>query len=399
MRAEETYGLFRPGPNEETVYVHRQTTSRFAIPVGHNVLPEEILDDIARWYNDIHDRWKDITWWLCRVHSSSMSSRLPILGYTNYVLVHENDYLAADMRPHGLIELVFGADLFLFPTFLPRWINWPILQTFLEPISSRAHFGISMHGFYNGRRLCQRLVRCANGFFIQVHYASTPFLLNELFQSAPLHAVTLHTVTEYLSARAVRWSTVYIAGGYTLIFSRYYERVDDHSKGELIGGLHQRFPDLVTENFDLVKVHHTAYTLDPVVNHARQRFVVAPVEEGPHVIVVLKLDLPPYMDIGAIFAPPVLDKGMLVIQTGIDLVCGPDGELCVCYHNGWELHRGEMTTVDDGDFIVCWFDPDPKETTGSCAVAGLLLFGVEAETYPSAFGCAGPSGSARDTRH
>ena len=74
---------------------------------------------------------------------------------------------------------------------------------------------------------------------------------------------------------------------------------------------------------------------------------------------------------------------MLVIQTGIDLVCGPDGELCVCYHNGWELHRGEMVTVADGDFIVCWFDSDPKETTGSCAVAGLLLFGVEAETYPS----------------
>ena len=134
------------------MYVHRQTTSRFAIapdtwdpiPVGRNVLPEEILDDIARWYNDIHDRWKDITWWLCCVHSSSMSSRLPILGSTNYVLVHENDYLAADRRPHGLLELVFGADLFLFPTFLPRWINWPILQTFLEPISSRAHFGISI---------------------------------------------------------------------------------------------------------------------------------------------------------------------------------------------------------------------------------------------------------------
>ena len=65
---------------------------------------------------------------------------------------------------------------------------------------------------------------------------------------------------------------------------------------------------ITPENFDLVKVHHTAYTLDPVVNHARQRFVVAPVEEGPHVIVVLKLDLPPYMDIGAIFAPPSWTK-------------------------------------------------------------------------------------------
>ena len=188
-RAEETYGLHRPGPNEEVVYVHRQTTTRFAvaphtwdpIPVGHDVLPDEILDDIARWYNDIFDRWEDITWWLCRVRRSSRSSRQPILAYANYVLVHENDFLAADMRPHGLIELVFGEDQFLFPTLLPRWINWPILPSFLEPISARAHFGIVMHGLYNGNSLGHRLVRCANGFFIQVHYEATLFLLSELF--------------------------------------------------------------------------------------------------------------------------------------------------------------------------------------------------------------------------
>ena len=275
-RAEETYGLSRPDPNEEVVYVHRQTTARFAvapvtwdpIPVGHNVLPDEILDDIARWYNDIHDRWEDITWWLCRVHESSRSSRQPILAYTNYVLVHENDFLAADMRPHGLIELVFGEDQFLFPTFLPRWINWPTLQSFLEPISSRAHFGITMHGSYNGDSLGHRLVRCANGFFIQVHYVSTPFLLSELFNSAPLHAVTLHTVTEYPS------ETVYIPGANTLIFSRSYERVDVHSKVVLTGGLHKRFHDLTTENFDLVKVHNSVSMLDPVVNYARQRYAL-----------------------------------------------------------------------------------------------------------------------------
>ena len=107
------------------------------------------------------------------------------LPYTNFVLVHENDFLAADMRPHGLIELVFGEDQFLFPTFLPKWINWPTLQSFLEPISPRAHFGITMHGSYNGNTLGHRLVRCANGFFIQVHYVSTPFLLSELFQCPP----------------------------------------------------------------------------------------------------------------------------------------------------------------------------------------------------------------------
>ena len=48
---------------------------------------------------------------------------------------------------------------------------------------------------------------------------------------------------------------MYIAWGYTLISSRIYERVDVHAKVVLTEGLHQRFPDLVDVNFDLVKVH------------------------------------------------------------------------------------------------------------------------------------------------
>ena len=198
---------------------------------------------------------------------------------------------------------------------------------------------------------------------------STPFLLSELFNSAPLHAVTLHTVTEYPSERDVRSSTVFIPGGYTLIFSRSYERVDVHSKVVLTGGLHKRFPDLTTENFDLVKVHNSINMLDPVVNLARQRYALVYIEGDPmDVVVVLKLDLPPYFDIGAIFVPQVLAKSSLVMQTGIDLVCGPEGELCACYHNGYELPSGEEITACDGDFFVCWLDTETKEAAGASAV-------------------------------
>ena len=306
------------------------------------------------------------------------------------MLVSENDYVEADRRPHGLIELVFGEDSFIFPTCLPWWLNWPLLQAFLEPISPRDHFGIRVQGYCNGNRLSQRLVRCGNGFFVQVHYDSTPFLLNELFQSAHLQANTLHTVGGIPIAGRVRWSMVYIAGGYTLIVSRHYEMIDAHSKLELIGGLQHRFPDLVSENFDLVKVHPSMHAMDPVANLARQRYVVVPVEGDLHVIVVLKLDLPPYQDIGAILAPPVLDKGRLSEQTGIDLVCGPKGELCSCYHNGWELRSDEEAMMHDGDFIVCWFDSDPKESSDRGASSTSLSPVVMTEAYHSVGGCASP---------
>ena len=375
-RAEEKYGLYRPDPGETVIVVHRQTSHKFAfapvtwddIPVDYNMLPEEILSDIAHWYNDIHAEWEQVTWWLCQVHDSSRSSSQPVLAVTNYVLVHEDDFLAADMRPHGLIELVFGEDLFVFPTFLPRWINLSILRSFLEPMVSRTHFGMTLHGSYNGDIIGHRLIRCVNGFFIRVHFLSTPFLLSELYHSAPLHAATLHTVTEYPSANDVRCSIVYIAGGYTLISSRIYERVDVHAKVVLTGGLHQRFPDLVDVNFDLVKVHGSISSLDPVVNHAKVHYVLAVIEEEPvESIVVLKLDMPPYVDIGAIFVPQTLTKNRLIIQTGIDMVCGPAGEVCACYHNGYELLSGEETIAYDGDFFACWLEAEPQKATSVAA--------------------------------
>ena len=339
--------------------------------------PEAILSDIAYGYNDIRANWNDATWWLCRVHDSSRSSRQPVLALTNYVLVQGDDFLMADMRPHGLFELVLGHRHVVFPTFVPRWINLPILQTFLAPLVSRTHFGITAHGSYNGARIGNRLILCESGFFIRLHFQATVFLLGELYNSAPLQAMTLHAVSYHPSAYDVRRSTVYIAGGYTLISSRRYERTDVHSRSILKGCIYQRFPDVVDFNFDLVKVHWSISAIEPVVNHARFHYVLAVFEEElQESIVVLKLDLPPYVEIGAIFVPLTLTKRRLIAQTGIDIVCGPEGELCVCYHNGHELLNGEETYTYDGDFLVCWLDDEPSQASGLEAVGSLAASSV-----------------------
>ena len=101
-----------------------------------------------------------------------------------------------------------------------------------------------------------------------------------------------------------------------------------HCKDILKGCIYQRFPDVVDFNFDLVKVHWSISAIEPVVNHARYHYVLAVFEEElKESIVVLKLDLPPYVEIGAIFVPLALTKRRLIAQTGIDMVCGPEGEL------------------------------------------------------------------------
>ena len=146
-----------------------------------------------------------------------------------------------------------------------------------------------------------------------------------------MHANTLHVTEVQPAARRVRRSAVFIAGGASLLASRYYETVDFHERRVIIGDLRNRFPDLAAKNFDLVPVHSSMSDIDPVASFVRQRFVLASFEEEGEALlvsVILKLDLPPYHKTGAIIVPPVLRKDNLVMQTGVYLICGPIGELC-----------------------------------------------------------------------
>ena len=121
------------------------------------------------------------------------------------------------------------------------------------------------------------------------------FFLRELLHSARAQANTLHVTAVHPASRRVRWSAVFIAGGASLIASRYYKTGDFHERREIIGELRRRFPDLVTTNFDLVPVHPSMLDIDIVANFARQRFVLVAFDEEREddylVSVVLKLDL------------------------------------------------------------------------------------------------------------
>ena len=188
VRAEEDFGLVRPEPRETRIAIHRQTSQRLAytsdtweeIPVHVGMPPAVILSDIAYGYNDICANWEDATWWLCRVHGSSRSSRQPVLALTNYVLVQGEDFLMADMRPHGLFELVFGDSLAQHLCLAGS--IYRSCRPSLQPLVSRTHFGITVHGSYNGARMGNRLILCESGFFIWLHFQATVSLLGELSQ-------------------------------------------------------------------------------------------------------------------------------------------------------------------------------------------------------------------------
>ena len=210
-RVEDTYGLERPLHGESLVYIHRQTTQRMAISheswepisVSRAEFPDLILEDIAIFFADIYVQWREVSWWVCRIHHTSAASALPLLSAPNYVVVTERDYEAFSHRPFGLVELVFGSDSHVFA----------IVRAFLEPITPSGHFDIQMRGLLNGEGLDRRLVRCYDGFFVQVFISASPFVLIDLLQNAPLVADTLHTAGIAIHSVNVLFGPLYILQG------------------------------------------------------------------------------------------------------------------------------------------------------------------------------------------
>ena len=122
--------------------------------------------------------------------------------------------------------------------------------------------------------------------------------------------------------------------------------------------LRRRFPDLVQDNFGIGQVHLSYYLTEPVTDPGWSIQLVIPIAEDDDTPVVLfKAVLSTYEGLGAIYVPPVLNKNILITETGLDFVCGPQGELCACYHNGFQLGFAQLE-VADLDFISCWLAED-----------------------------------------
>ena len=192
------------------------------------------------------------------------------------------------------MECVLGNDRVVFPTVLPTWLNLAILLSFMEPVIGRSYAELVVHGMLNGRPLRNRLSQPENGFLIQAHFLASPFFLDVIHLSTPLHAPTLHLGAAFGSPGDLARTVVYVAGGHTLLTGRMFERFAVPGKEELKKGLLQRFPDLATVNFDVVKVHWSFTSMTPVADAATAYFVVGVFdEEGSESAVMLRLDFKP----------------------------------------------------------------------------------------------------------
>ena len=214
--------------------------------------PDELIDDITGWFDDLRGRWPDVVWWVRRVHEASASSSMPLLQQVNYVLITSDDFHAFARNPHGLMELGFR-DPQLHTTVLPRLINMPTLRTFLAPLWAGMQASLTVRASLNGIALTHRLVTCESGFYLRVTWEGSSYLVSQVEHMASSHTLQLHRPPTIFTGGYIhnRGTTVYIPGGNRLIFSRKITLIGPYSERDIEGALRTRFPDLVQDNFGI----------------------------------------------------------------------------------------------------------------------------------------------------
>ena len=184
--------------------------------------PDEFIDDITGWFDDLRGRWPDEEWWVQRIHGSSSSSRMTILQQVNYVLITRRDFEAYARNPHGLMELGFR-DPQLHTTVLPRLLNLHILPAFLAPLLEGIQTRLTLRASLNGIALDLGW----SEWRAAITSEGSPHLVSQIERMAISHTQQLHRHPTILTGGYLnsyvqqnRGTTVYIPGGNRLIFSR-----------------------------------------------------------------------------------------------------------------------------------------------------------------------------------
>ena len=389
VELRQQYGIERPQERNSELYFHRlarpqhsgSSTNPLAswvrIEATHDLWPEELVDDITIWYDDLRNQWSQVEWWAVRVNTASRSSRLPMLQQVNYVLISEEDFRTYEERPHGLLEVGFEEPQ-VCTTVLPRYVNWPILAAFLSPLWVGMQAGTTAWAFLNGEALTHHLVECHSGFYLRVLWGGNAYLEDQLAHMVSTHSLHLHLPSLTFAGAHIqhRVVTVFLPGGSTLVMSRKLSAIGPNTERDIDFELRRRFYDLVQENFGLCPVHSSYYLLEPVVQPGwTVKLLIPIVEDDDMPVVLFKAVLPPYEGIGAIYLAKTTNKFDLILTTGLDIVCGPQGELCACYHNGFVMSEAR-SAVMDGDFFSCYLTDSgsavghTSATVSTCVVSG-----------------------------
>ena len=113
---------------------------------------------------------------------------------------------------------------------------------------------------------------------------------------------------------------------------------------------------MAQDKFGIGQVHSSYYLVEPVAHSGWSVQVIPIVEDDNTRVVLFKAVLSTYEGLGAIYVPPVLNKHILITDTGLDIVCGPLGEVCLLLRKlGYSEHCVYTGAMLSFICILFWF--------------------------------------------
>ena len=350
--------------------------------------PFQTLERIIDGWWDLEIEECDQSWMLTPVNNACAWSLCHDLSYPVYVLTRKGNPFHL-LRPHGVLEVVWGHRQWVTAIALPKWINnYHCLGLFAQVCGPGTNFFCAM--WCDNTRLSEELIECHIGSFVQVHFDS---LCSDLVR-IDLHAALqrsihlLHLPVHPLQDDLVKMR-IFVPQGVTCFSGATFDCTStfENWQAVLVAEGRRVYPGRNPDTMVFHRVHKAIEEVSPIFDPVVKHFILADSEEQAHTRnVVFAIFASNFEFVGASHWTPVTQ-----VWDVLDLCGGERG--WVIYHNNQRL-RHRKVPVHHGDFFACYersASASPSQVDrlatdidqGWVANAPMLLPGEEAGFAPS----------------
>ena len=355
-RAFEHYGLMRPADVTE-IHVYRVIlqSSRDQNACTRSVTRTGPMSDPFQTLKRIIDEWWDLeleehdpSWMLSPVNSACKWSSTNDFSSPAYVLTRKGNPFHL-LRPHGVLEVVWGHRLWTTAIAIPKWINnYHCLGLFAQVCGPILTSSCAM--WCDNTRLSEELIECHIGSFVQVHIkAHCNDLIRIDLQAALQRSIhTLHLPVNTPHDDLVKM-TVFVPQGVTCFSGATFDCTSSFENWQkaLMEEGRRVYPGKNPDTMIFHRVHKSIEEVCPVFEPAVKHFILADSEEQEHTrTVVFAIFTARFEFFGACHWTPVTQ-----VWDVLDLCGGERG--WIIYHNNQRLQH-QKVMVHQGDFFACY---------------------------------------------
>ena len=290
-RAFENYGLQRPTDVTE-IHVFRVIlqSSWDKNACTRSVTRTDPMGDPFQTLERIIDEWSDLeleehdqSWRLSPVNSACTWSSTNELCSPAYVLTRKGNPFHF-LRPHGVLEVVWGHRQWTTAIALPKWINnYHCLGLFAQVCGPM--LTPSFASWCDNTRLSEELVECSIGSFVQVHIKVTCSDLVRIDLQAALQRSihTLHLPGKSLHDDLVKMK-VFVPQGVTCFSGATFDCTSSFENWQTVLREEGRriYPGRNPETMIFHRVHKAIEEVCPIFEPAVKHFILADTEEQEH---------------------------------------------------------------------------------------------------------------------